>query len=169
MLYIVVELVLSVQTKMGYMRRNLKEKECIELLSNNYIGHLGYLSGSYPYVVPITYYYDEATHTITSYSSEGHKIDGMRRYPMVSLCVDDINSVSDWESVLVHGTFTELTGIDAKHMLREFSEGVKSIINRTPEKNAQFISEFSAKIEKEKTPLVFRIQIEEITGKKRAS
>ena len=148
------------------MRRNLKEKEAIELLSNNYIGHLGYLSGSYPHVVPITYYYDEATHTITSYSSEGHKIDAMRKNPMVSLCVDDIRSVANWESVLVHGTFTELTGIDAKHMLRQFSEGVKSIINRAPEKNAQFISEFSAKIEKEKTPLVFRIKIEEITGKR---
>ena len=151
------------------MRRNLKEKESIELLSNNYIGHLGYLSGSYPHVVPITYYYDEATHTITSYSSEGHKIDGMRRYPMVSLCVDEISSVANWRSVLVHGTFMELSGIDAKHMLHQFSDGVKSIINRAPEKNAQFISEFSAKIEKEKIPLVFRIQIEGITGKKRES
>ncbi|WP_281541167.1 pyridoxamine 5'-phosphate oxidase family protein [Maribacter aestuarii] len=151
------------------MRRNLKEKECKELLSNNYIGYLGYISGSYPHVVPITYHYDEATHTITSYSSEGHKIDAMRKNPLVSLCVDEISSVANWESVLVHGTFTELTGIDAKHMLRQFSEGVKNIINRAPEKNAQFISEFSAKIEKEKQPLVFRINIEEITGKKRES
>ncbi|MGB3150731.1 MAG: pyridoxamine 5'-phosphate oxidase family protein [Maribacter sp.] len=151
------------------MRRNLQEKECIQLLSNNYIGHLGYLSGSYPHVVPITYYYDKATHTIISYSSEGHKIAAMRKNPMVSVCVDEINSVADWQSVLAHGKFVELTGIDAKHMLRQFSDGVKSIINRSPEKNAQFISEFSAKIEKEKAPLVFRMEIEEITGKKRES
>lgn len=151
------------------MRRNLDQKEGIELLANNYIGHLGYISGSYPHVVPITYHYDKATHTLTSYSSEGHKIDAMRKNPLVSLCVDEISSVADWQSVLVHGTFEELSGIDAKHMLRQFSDGVKSIINLTPEKNTQFISEFSAKIEKEKTPLVFRIKIEKITGKKRES
>ena len=151
------------------MRRNLKEKEGIEILENNYIGHLGYISGSYPHVVPITYYYDETTHTITSYSAEGHKITAMRKNPLVSLCVDEITSVADWESVLVHGTFEELSGIDAKHMLKEFSDGIKSIINRQSGKNAQFVSEFSAKIEKEKTPLVFRIKIDGITGKKRES
>ncbi len=151
------------------MRRNLNQKEGVELLTNNYIGHLGYISGSSPHIVPITYYYDEATHTITSYSSEGHKIDAMRKTPLVCLCVDEISSVANWESVLIHGTFEELSGIDAKHMLRQFSDGVKRIINKIPTKNTQFISEFSAKIEKEKTPLVFRITIDEITGKKRES
>jgi nitroimidazol reductase NimA-like FMN-containing flavoprotein (pyridoxamine 5'-phosphate oxidase superfamily) len=151
------------------MRRNLNQAECFKLLTNKYIGHLGYISGSYPHVVPITYYYDEATHTITSYSSEGHKIDAMRKNPLVSLCVDEISSVNNWQSVLVCGTFEELSSIEAKYVLRKYSEGIKNIINRAPEKKVQFISEFSAKIEKEKTPLVFRIKIDEITGKKRES
>lgn len=151
------------------MRRNLNQEEGKELLSSNYIGHLGYISGSYPHVVPITYYYDKATNTITSYSSEGHKIDAMRKNPRVSLCVNEINSVADWQSVLVYGSFEELTGIDAKHMLRQFSEGIKDIIKRSPKKNARYISEFSAKIEKGDTPLVFRIKVDEITGKKRES
>ena len=151
------------------MRRNLDQKEGIELLSNHYIGHLGYISGSYPHVIPITYYYDKATNTIVSYSSEGHKIDAMRKNPRVSLCVNEISSVADWQSVLAYGSFEELTGIDAKHMLKQFSEGIRGIINRSAEKNAQYISEFSAKIEKGNTPLVFRIKIDEITGKKRES
>lgn len=151
------------------MRRNLNQVECFKLLTNKYIGHLGYISGSYPHVVPITYYYDEATHSITGYSSEGHKIDAMRKNPLVSLCVDEINSISNWQSVLVYGTFEELTSIDAKRTLHQFSDGVKNIINRVTENNIQFISEFSAKIEKENTPLVFRIKIDEITGKKRES
>jgi nitroimidazol reductase NimA-like FMN-containing flavoprotein (pyridoxamine 5'-phosphate oxidase superfamily) len=151
------------------MRSVLNQKEAVELLTTNYIGHLGYISGTSPYIVPITFYYDKDTHTIPSYSSEGHKINAMRINPSVSLCVDEISSVVDWQSVLVHGTFEELSSIDAKHMLHQFSNGVKSIINRVPEKNAQFISEFSAKIEKEKTPLVFRIRIDGITGKKRES
>lgn len=151
------------------MRRDLNDSEAIKLLSNNYIGHLGYLSNSYPHVVPITYYYDIATNTIISYSSEGHKIDAMRQNSLVTLCVDKIISVADWESVLVYGTFEELSGIDAKHMLREFSDGVKSIYNSAGEENAKFISEFSARIKKEKGPLVFRINVNAIAGKKRES
>ncbi len=151
------------------MRRNLEKEEGIQILTDNYIGHLGYISGGYPHVVPITYYYDAATHTITSYSSEGHKITAMRKNPAVSLCVDEISSVADWQSVLVHGTFEELSNIDAKHMLHQFSEGVKGIIERSPEKNARFISDFSARISKDQAALVFRIKIEELTGKKRIS
>lgn len=151
------------------MRRNLEKDEGFKILANNYIGHLGYISAGYPHVVPITYYYDATTHTLTSYSSEGHKITAMRKNPLVSLCVDEISSVADWQSVLVHGTFEELSNIDAKHMLRRFADGVKGIIERSPDKNARFISDFSARISKEKPPLVFRIKIEEITGKKRIS
>lgn len=147
----------------------MDQKEGIELLSNHYIGHLGYISGAYPHVIPITYYYDKASNTITSYSSEGHKIEAMRKNPRVSLCVNEIHSVADWQSVLVYGSFEELTGIDAKHMLREFSEGIKDLIKRSRKKDVQYISEFSAKIEKGDTPLVFRIHIDEITGKKRES
>lgn len=151
------------------MRRNLEPKEGIALLENNYIGQLAYVSGASPYVVPITYYYDKATHTITSYSSDGHKLDAMRKNPSVALGVSEITSVANWQSVLVHGSYVELEGIDAKHMLRQFSDGVKSILKRTKGKETQFISEFSAKIEAEKIPVVFRIQIDAITGKKRES
>ena len=151
------------------MRRNLEATEHIEILSNNYVGNLAYISGASPYIVPMTYYHDSASNTITSYSSDGHKIAAMRKNPAVALIVNEITSVADWQSVQVHGTFEELTGIDAKHMLREFSEGVKNILSRTKGKEAQYISDFSAKIEAEEAPIVFRIKIDEITGKKRAS
>ena len=149
------------------MRRNLEEKEGIELLKNNYVGYLAYVLGSTPYIVPITYYYDSDTHTITSYSSIGHKLDAMRKNPSVVLGVNKIDSVSNWQSIQVHGTFEELEGIDANHMLHEFSEGVKSILSRTKGNEPQFISEFSAKIESEAPPVVFRIKIGDIVGKLR--
>lgn len=151
------------------MRRNLEPKEGIAILENNYIGQLAYAAGANPFIVPITYYYDKATHTIISYSSVGHKLETMRKNPSIALGVSEITSVANWQSVVVHGTFEELQSIDAKHMLRQFSEGVKSILNRTRGKEAKYISEFSAKIESEKTPVVFRIKINEITGKSRES
>lgn len=149
------------------MRRNLEEKEGIELLKTNYIGNLAYIMGATPYIVPITYYYDSASHSITSYSAIGHKLDAMRKNPSVALGVNLIDSVSNWQSVQVHGTFEELEGIDAKHMLHEFSEGVKKILNHTKGHEPRFISEFSAKIESEAPPIVFRIKIGDIVGKLR--
>ena len=151
------------------MRRNLEKQECIDLLEKQYIGHLAYISGSQPHIVPITYYYDAASHTLTSYSSEGHKLSAMRKNTAVGLAVDVISSVANWKSVLVQGTFQELTGIDAKHMLHKFAEGVKKVIHEQTGANPHFISEFSAKIDAEKSPVVFRIAIHELSGKIRAS
>jgi len=153
--------------KLLVMRRNLDKKECVTLLEQNYIGRLAYISGGCPHIVPITYFYDPETHSITSYSSEGHKIQEMRKNTAVCLAVDEIASISNWKSVLLQGTFEELSRIDAKHMLHEFSEGVKKVIKNNYGEHPKYISEFSAKIDAEDTPIVFRIKITELTGKLR--
>jgi hypothetical protein len=149
------------------MRRNLDEKECKALLEQNYIGRLAYISGGFPHIVPITYFYDSKTNSITSYSSEGHKIKEMRKNTSVCLAADEIASITNWKSVLVQGTYEELSSIDAKHMLHEFSEGVKNVIKNNYGEHPKYISEFSAKINAEDTPIVFRIKITELTGKLR--
>lgn len=150
------------------MIKDLDKKDCIELLQNNYIGRLAFISGETPYVIPITYYYyDEIDNCIISYALEGHKIDAMRENTSVSLEVDEIESVNKWKSVLILGAFEELSGIDAKNLLHEFSQGVKNLINLDQEeKDVQFIHEFSAKLGAEdSSPIVYRINIQEITGK----
>ncbi|TDS14172.1 hypothetical protein DFQ03_2243 [Maribacter caenipelagi] len=151
------------------MRRNLNVKECVALLEQNYIGRLAYISGECPHIVPITYFYDLDTNTITSYSSQGHKIREMRKNTTVCLAVDEIASIANWKSVLLHGTFEELARIDAKHMLHEFSEGVKKVISNKYGENPKYISEFSAKIDAEDAPIVFRINITELNGKIRVT
>ncbi|TLP71880.1 pyridoxamine 5'-phosphate oxidase family protein [Maribacter sp. ACAM166] len=151
------------------MRINLDKNECIELLEQNYIGRIAYISSGFPHIVPLTYYYDPETKTIISYSSEGHKIKEMRKNIAVCLAVDEITSVSNWKSVLAHGTFEELSRIDAKHMLRKFAEGVKNIIHTKTGGNPKHISEFSAKNDAKDSPIVFRINISELTGKSRSA
>lgn len=151
------------------MRRNLEEQECITLLEENYIGYLSYISGNQPYTIPITYYYDKESHSLISYTSEGHKIKAMRKNTAVSLAVSEITSVANWKSVLAFGEFQELEGSNAKHMLHQFSDGIKTIIPGGSTDKAQFISDFSAKIYSTGTPIVFRINIKELTGKIRIS
>ena len=149
------------------MIQDLKAKEGKRILSDNYIGQLAFIAGEWPYSIPITYYYNQAKNLIISYAAEGHKIKYMRKNPNVSLAVNEIDSVSNWRSVLAHGKFEELQGIDAKYHLHEFAEGVKSILHRKEGVDAKSISEFSSKIESEKYPIVYRIVLDELTAKYR--
>lgn len=146
---------------------NLEDKEIKFILENNYIGHLGYIFQDRPYVVPITYFFNKENNSIICYSGDGHKMNAMRKNNAVALQISEINSVSDWKSVLIHGSFEPHFGSDAKASLHRFSLGIKDVILEQEHKKANFISEFSSKIHNEDTPSVFIIKIQEITGKKR--
>ncbi|PTM06753.1 MAG: flavin mononucleotide-binding protein [Bacteroidetes bacterium] len=146
---------------------NLEEKEIKFILENNYIGHLSYIYQNKPYVVPITYYFDQVSNAIICYSGEGHKITAMRKNNAVSLQVSEISTVNHWKSVLVHGKFEQHYGSDAKAYLHAFSLGVKDVIMEKEYAKLDYISEFSSKIYKGDSPIVYLISIENITGKKR--
>ena len=42
-----------------FLIKNLEEKEIKFILENNYIGYLSYIYKRKPYVVPVTYYFDQ--------------------------------------------------------------------------------------------------------------
>ena len=149
------------------MIQKLDNYKCRKLLSQNYIGHLAYTFNNKPFVVPITYYYNNINNTVIGYSGKGHKIKALRINRDVSMEVSVVNSVNNWESVMVQGIYREFEGSTAKINLHKFSEGVKAIINNREGKNLEFIGEFSSKIYKEGPPIVFKIEIEELTGRER--
>lgn len=149
------------------MITNLEPSECIEILKQNYIGHLAYIYQNRPFAIPITYYYDQKTNTIIGYSSEGHKTKALRLLNKVSMEVAEIESINNWQSVLAHGRYEELKGSQAKSYLHTFSDGIKQIIRKKEEKNPQCISDFSSKIYDEEVPIVFVISLDELTGKQR--
>ncbi|GGW41170.1 pyridoxamine 5'-phosphate oxidase family protein [Arenibacter certesii] len=141
--------------------------ESTGILRNNYNGHLSYISQGKPFVVPITFYFDPSDNSIISYTGEGHKIDAMRKNPSVSMVTEQIQSLVNWKSALIQGEFEELEGSYARQKLHDFFEGVKSIIQRTENKEVNFINEFSSKSYGRGTPIVYKIKIQEITGRKR--
>ena len=147
------------------MTKSLKQEECELILNQNYIGHLAYIDLNKPFVVPITYFYKDDR--IICYSGEGHKINALRKQNAVVLEVSEITSVNNWQSVLVHGTYEELKSSSAKALLHEFSLGVKDVIMRIELRDLDYISDFSAKINSDAIPIVFVINIEELTGKMR--
>ena len=148
--------------------KNLKQSERERLLGNNFIGHLAFVDKGVPYTIPITYYFDHENNRIISYSSEGHKVKAMRKNPQVALCVNEIDSMSEWRSVLVHGEFEEVKGSDTRFVLHLFSEGVKRVIEEKEHKHLQFINEFSSKLSSGGVPIVYQIKITDSTSKYRA-
>lgn len=147
------------------MVKDLEIEECLEILGDNYLGHLGYISGKDPFVTTVTYYYDAEEKSIISYSTKGHKIDAMRKYEHVSLYVEHVKSIQDWSSVLVHGIFEELVGSAAKKYIHKFAHGVQDTIERVKGEKTKFIGDFSSRLQERKMPIVYRIQIRAITGK----
>ena len=152
------------------MIRTLSEKESYHILRNNYIGYLAYTYQNRPFIKPITYFYDELKNVIISYSGHGHKVNAMRKNNNVCLEVAEIDSVNDWKSALVHGSFEQLYGSQAKAYLHEFSLGVKDLIIKKEGKNLDFISEFSSKIyNDDDAPIIYIVKIEEINGRMRSN
>lgn len=149
------------------MIRTLTEIECINILEDNYIGNLSYIYRGRPFIAPITYFYDKKNNVIIGYSAEGHKVRAMRKNANVCLNVSEIDSVNSWMSVLVQGEFQELKGSEAKAQLHIFSLGVKDLIIKNEHRELDFISEFSSKIYNDDLPVIFRIKIDELTGRLR--
>lgn len=149
------------------MLKNLNIDDALDLLGRNYIGRLSYIYGKSPFILPITYYHDPEEKCIISYSAEGHNLEAMRNYDIVSLQVDDIKSVQSWKSVMVQGKFQEVTGSEAKYYLHKFANGVRTAMLMRGEEVPLFIKEFSSKLDDRGLPVVYRITITEIIGKYR--
>ena len=149
------------------MITNLENEDCNQILNNNYIGHLAYIYLNKPFVVPITYFYDQKEKRIIGYTGEGHKTHAMQFNNNVAIEIPEIQFVNSWKSVMVRGTYKELTGVEAKYELHKFTLGVKAIIEEKDKNKVDFLPQFSSKTNSEVQPIVYVINIQEIIGKER--
>jgi nitroimidazol reductase NimA-like FMN-containing flavoprotein (pyridoxamine 5'-phosphate oxidase superfamily) len=78
------------------------QPECSELLKRLYIGRLGCTLDNQPYIVPVHFSYKPDS--IYIFSTLGKKIEWMRQNPK------EIIDGLEWLSVIVTGTYLELTG-----------------------------------------------------------
>jgi uncharacterized protein len=78
-----------------------------EVLKANVLGRIGCNDGNKPYVVPVNYVFDGKF--IICHSVLGMKIKMMRKNPEVCFEVDEMKSFTNWKSVILWGTYQELT------------------------------------------------------------
>jgi nitroimidazol reductase NimA-like FMN-containing flavoprotein (pyridoxamine 5'-phosphate oxidase superfamily) len=147
------------------MPKYLSKSECLEEVKKNYVAKLGYILKDCPFIVPITYYFDESDNCILAYSVQGHKIEGMRKNTTVCLYIDSITSVKKWKSVLIHGAFEELSKPDAAFYLNRLGEGIRDLLNDKEDKETTAMGEFSNVKFTLGEPIVYRINIWDIAGR----
>ena len=94
------------------MLGDLTPEEIERLLRSEAIGRIGCYGFGRPYVVPVTYAYDGVA--VYCHSREGLKLRMMRNHPTVCFEVDRVDGVSDWQSVIATGRFSELEAMEAE-------------------------------------------------------
>ena len=86
--------------------KTLPEDEAQTLLSACRIGRLGCIDNGEPYVVPISYLFEDGS--IYSHSLPGRKIEALRVTPRACLQVEEIENDFEWRSVIAYGNFEEI-------------------------------------------------------------
>lgn len=88
------------------MTGELNETQINNLLSSQVVGRLGCSKGKQPYVVPVTFAYDGVY--IYGQTTEGTKLEILRKNPKVCFEVDTMTDMKNWQSVIIQGIFEEL-------------------------------------------------------------
>jgi nitroimidazol reductase NimA-like FMN-containing flavoprotein (pyridoxamine 5'-phosphate oxidase superfamily) len=90
--------------------------EIDEFVKTQRRGRIGCHDDGVTYVVPLMFVRD--ADYFYFYTIEGQKVTMMRRNPQVCFELDELLENGSWTSVIVQGTFEELTGADASTALR---------------------------------------------------
>ena len=84
----------------------MTNEECSTFLEHASVGRLGCSFENQSYVVPINFAYDRGY--LYFFSTFGQKVKWMRANPKVCVQTDQIQSESEWSSVVVNGEYEEL-------------------------------------------------------------
>ena len=104
------------------MLGTLSDIQIDRILHNNVIGRIGCHADELTYVVPVTYFYFNGS--IYGHTTEGMKMDMIRKNPKVCFEVDQIFDNAHWLSVIAWGEVVELEGEEAIRGLQILSEGL---------------------------------------------
>lgn len=110
------------------MLGKLTNPEIERLLSKEVIGRIGCTDGEMVYVVPISYVYDGEY--VYCHTHEGLKVQLMRKHPRVCFEVDHLPNMGNWQSVIAHGNFEELTVTEMRNQaLKKLHERILPIVS----------------------------------------
>lgn len=143
---------------------HLTYEQCEFILHSHHVGRLGFCHTRQPYVLPITYVYENKS--IYARSLEGMKIKTMRKNIKVCFQVDDIASLNAWRSVLALARYEELTDAHAQKQAQKlFAERLGPLVLGTTVDPFREPSNSPATIQKKIKPVLYRILVDEVSGR----
>ncbi|MBA2305601.1 MAG: pyridoxamine 5'-phosphate oxidase family protein [Acidobacteria bacterium] len=139
--------------------QEMTEQECRTMLVRMDVARLACARNGQPYVVPIHVYLDGTF--LYGYATLGQKIEWMRQNPLVCVEIDERTSHGEWASAVVFGHYEELTRTP-EH------EGSRKVAERLFQKRPSWWEPASVPVlnQERRTPIVFRIRIGRVTGRR---
>lgn len=139
------------------MASSLDRNEIEKVLLSCEHAHLGCCDASEPYVVPISYAFQDGA--IYGYTHTGRKIAIMRKNPRVCIHVGDYVK-GHWRSVILMGTYEELSGESRNAAVSLLSKHINKTDGVLPFLPDDVIPEHSAN-----QRIIYKINITEMTGR----
>lgn len=131
--------------------------EINKLLRNSILGRIGCAVNNQVYVVPIIYAFDG--NYIYGHSLEGKKVSVMRENPNVCFEVDQVSNISNWQSVIIHGTYEELLGEKAREAIQFFTNHLRPHFNKKSKHLGYGIIDLHESQKSSLKTVIFRIKI----------
>jgi nitroimidazol reductase NimA-like FMN-containing flavoprotein (pyridoxamine 5'-phosphate oxidase superfamily) len=104
----------------------LSDEQIDHVLRSEVVGRIGCHADGKTYVVPVVYAYDGSA--LYGHSNEGLKLHMLRANPAVCFEVDHVESLTNWQSVIVWGQFEELHDEDADRAEQLLVERLKPLL-----------------------------------------
>lgn len=137
----------------------MTEQECRAILAGTNVARLACARDNQPYIVPIHVDFDDEF--LYGYATLGQKIEWMRQNPLVCLEVDELVTHEQWTSVVVFGHYEELPHTLDCECSRSEAQGLF-------ERHPTWWEPASVPLagHERRTPIVFRIRIGRVTGRR---
>ncbi|MFM9841201.1 MAG: pyridoxamine 5'-phosphate oxidase family protein [Cyclobacteriaceae bacterium] len=146
------------------MLGTLSKSQIDHILDSQVIGRIGCYADGKVLVVPITYAFDGEC--IYAHSKEGMKIKMMRKNPKVCFEVDVVDNMANWRSVILWGEYEELKGRASQEKgMKILTDRLMPLVASETLKSNEHHSMRPQMVEKEQKAIVYRIKIEERTGR----
>ena len=137
----------------------MTEQECRAMLAGTHVARLACARDNQPYIVPIRV--DLDGEFLYGYATLGRKIEWMRENPLVCLEIDELITHGRWASVVVFGHYEELPPTPEYGGARSVAEG---LFQRHPAWWEPASVPLAA--HEQRAPIVFRIRIDRVTGRR---
>lgn len=147
------------------MLGTLTPVEIDQVLATNVTGRIGYLDEGRVCIVPVSYAFSGGY--LVMHSREGRKLRCMRKHPEVCFEVDEVLDQGNWRSVVIWGIYEEVMEARERYYAMKYLVGrlLHMKVSETLAIHDHTAGQPGNNDAGEKRPVIYRIRIQEKSGR----